>query len=398
MEASRRLQSPTSPRRVPQSITEPHRVQQSPTDVDDAVAGSMLDAVKAIKAAPQDTAIKPAPQETAIKAAPQLHSLGDRYLGGNFKLGKKLGSGAFGEVYLGNDAKTGEGLAVKMESVKSKTPQLLYEAKLYKILAGGVGIPSVHWCGVEGVYNIMVMDLMGPSLEDLVASCKRKFRLKTTLMIADQLVKLVEYVHSKNLVHRDIKPDNFLIGTGKNAHQLYIIDFGLAKKYRDPKTKQHNPYQEGKPLLGTARYASVNTHLGIEQSRRDDLEAVGHMLLYFIRGSLPWQGIQANSPKEKTDKIMQCKVSTPVASLCQGFPGEFATYLKTCRNLPFDAEPDYSYLRKMFKDLFAREGYQYDFIFDWSRSSLPSIRSSEQENTRRSLGRSRTLPARTCIT
>merc|ERR1719401_1781828 len=137
------------------------------------------------------------------------------------------------------------------------------------------------------------------------------------------MINIIEYVHSKNFIHRDIKPDNFLMGLGKNEQQLYIIDFGLAKKYRDPKTQQHIPYREHKNLTGTARYASVNTHLGIEQSRRDDLEAIGYVLMYFIRGSLPWQGLKANAKKEKYDKIMEKKMSTSLEVLCKGYASEF---------------------------------------------------------------------------
>jgi serine/threonine protein kinase len=145
-----------------------------------------------------------------------------------------------------------------------------------------VGIPNVHWFGVEGDYNVMVIDLLGPSLEDLFNYCKRKFSLKTVLMLADQMVRLtpfiilnyafalklqrIEFVHSRHFLHRDIKPDNFLIGIGKKQHYVYIIDFGLAKRFRDPKTGEHIPYRDGKNLTGTARYASVNTHLGIGKS------------------------------------------------------------------------------------------------------------------------------------
>jgi casein kinase 1 len=287
-------------------------------------------------------------------------------VGGKFRLGRKIGSGSFGDIYIGTNVQSGEEVAIKLESIKSKHPQLLYESKLYKILAGGVGVPNCHWYGVEGDYNVMVIDLLGPSLEDLFSFCNRKFSLKTVLMLADQMVNRIEYVHAKNFIHRDIKPDNFLIGLGKKANQVHVIDFGLAKKYRDPKTQQHIPYREGKNLTGTARYASVNTHLGIEQSRRDDLEAVGYVLMYFNRGSLPWQGLKANGKKEKYEKIMEKKMSTPIEVLCKNFPNEFVTYLNYCRSLRFEDRPDYAYLRRLLKDLFFREGYQYDFVFDWT--------------------------------
>ncbi|XP_043721526.1 casein kinase 1-like protein 2 [Telopea speciosissima] len=287
-------------------------------------------------------------------------------VGNKFRLGRKIGSGSFGEIYLGTNIQTNEEVAIKLENVKTKHPQLLYESKLYRILQGGTGIPNVRWFGVEGDYNVLVMDLLGPSLEDLFNFCTRKLSLKSVLMLADQMINRVEFVHAKSFLHRDIKPDNFLMGLGRRANQVYVIDFGLAKKYRDTSTHQHIPYRENKNLTGTARYASMNTHLGIEQSRRDDLESLGYVLMYFLRGSLPWQGLKAGTKKQKYEKISERKVSTSIEALCRGYPTEFASYFHYCRSLRFDDKPDYAYLKRIFRDLFIREGFQFDYVFDWT--------------------------------
>lgn len=293
----------------------------------------------------------------------------DTKVGGKYILGRKLGSGSFGDIYLAVHEQTGKEFAVKMESARCKHPQLLYEAKLLRHLQGGAGIANVYYADVEGDHNVMVMDLLGPSLEDLFNYCNRKLSLKTVLNLADQMLDRVEYLHSKNFIHRDIKPDNFLIGAGKKNRTLFMIDFGLAKRYRDPRTHQHIPYKENKNLTGTARYASVNAHLGLEQSRRDDLESVGYVLVYLLVGSLPWQGLKANTKHEKYQRIMDKKMSTSIEALTRGLPVEFAKYFSYVKALKFDDRPDYAYLKQLFQDLYVREGFESNGPFDWQ--SLP---------------------------
>lgn len=283
-----------------------------------------------------------------------------------YRLVRKIGSGSFGDIYLAINIATGEEVAVKLEPMKARHPQLLYESKLYKVLQGGLGIPHIRWYGQERDYNVLVMDLLGPSLEDLFNFCSRRFTMKTVLMLADQMIGRIEYVHSKNFIHRDIKPDNFLMGIGRHCNKLFLIDYGLAKKYRDSRTRLHISYREDKNLTGTARYASINAHLGIEQSRRDDMESMGYVLMYFNRGSLPWQGLKAATKKQKYEKISEKKMSTPVEVLCKGFPAEFAMYLNYCRGLRFEEQPDYMYLRQLFRILFRTLNHQYDYTFDWT--------------------------------
>lgn len=275
--------------------------------------------------------------------------------GKHYKLGKKIGSGSFGEIYEGFDLKNGFSVAIKVEAVSNKMPHLLFECKVYRSLQGVAAqqhIPRVYFYGVHEANNVMVMDLLGPSLEELISrNASRKFRLKTTLMLADQMLSRIEYVHSRHFLHRDIKPHNFLIGRNGLSSTVYIIDFGLAKRYRDPRTGAHMPYREGKSLTGTARYVSVNTHLGFEQGRRDDIEALGYVFLYFLKGHLPWQGIQALSKREKYEKIKKRKMELSVAELIEGAPKQLGHYITYARSLTFAEKPDYAYLRKIMSSI-----------------------------------------------
>ena len=214
-----------------------------------------------------------------------------------------LGKGSFGKIYSGIDRNTEEEVAIKLEQKGEDQPQLIYENKIYKILQGGYGFPKIYDFTNEHNYNILVMEMLGNSIENIFNKYQKKFSLLTCLMITDQIVQRIEFMHSKNLLHRDIKPANFLIGRGNKRNIIFAIDFGLSKKYKDSKTGLHIPYRDGKDLTGTARYASINTHLGMEQSRRDDIEAIGYMMVYLMKGSLPWQGMVNSNPKKRYDRI-----------------------------------------------------------------------------------------------
>jgi len=242
----------------------------------------------------------------------------------------------------------------------------LYEAKLYRLLSDDhqTGIPNAFWFGVEGGYNIFVMERLGPSLEDIFTYCSKRLSVKTCSLLGEQMISRIEYCHSRSFIHRDIKPDNFMIGSGDNAGIVYLIDFGLAKRFWESTSSgmggHHIRYKENKNLTGTARYASINTHLGIEQSRRDDLEALGYVLIYFMKGGLPWQGLQARTKQEKYSKITKSKLSHRVDSLCQGLPPEFADYLKRVRGLKFDEQPKYEELKGLMTAALVRSAHPSD--------------------------------------
>ncbi|CAN3376922.1 hypothetical protein DIURU_001697 [Diutina rugosa] len=281
------------------------------------------------------------------KAVPGSNSGGGgNVVGVNYRVGKKIGEGSFGILFEGVNVLTQTPVAIKFEPRKCEAPQLRDEYRSYRILAGTKGIPQAYFFGQEGVHNILIIDLLGPSLEDLFGWCDRKLSVSTVVLVAKQMIRRVQAIHEHHLIYRDIKPDNFLIGRPgtPGANLVYVVDFGMAKQYRNPKTKVHIPYREKKALSGTARYMSINTHLGREQSRRDDLESLGHVFMYFLRGQLPWQGLKAPTNKQKYEKIGLKKQSTSIQDLCKQYPVQFAQYLTYVRNLKFEETPDYDYL------------------------------------------------------
>jgi serine/threonine protein kinase len=298
---------------------------------------------------------------------------------GKYQIEKKIGKGSFGDIFRAMDLKTKEKVAIKVESADHDYPQLVYEKRIYDSLRGGPGIPYLYWYGTEDGLNFLVMDLLGPSLESLFDQCSRKFSLKTLLLIAQQTITRVEFMHSQHFIHRDIKPENFVIGLGNRSQYIYIIDYGLCKKFFHWREEAHIPYIEGKALTGTARYASINTHLGIEQSRRDDLECLGYVFIYLLLGKLPWQDINLPEKADRYEAIKNMKIQTSVRELCEGLPTEFATFTSYARSLRFEETPDYGYLKQLFEGLAYRMKCEENYVFDWNQINIIN---EDEENIR----------------
>ena len=303
----------------------------------------------------------------------------DRFMINNiYSIVKMLGFGAFGEIHLAYDMSLKVMRAIKFEPTSHKNPQLKHEytvlEQLNKIENNMtimnqevvLGIPKVYYFDRhENKYNYLVMDLLGPSLSDLFQLKEKNFSLETVLLIGIQMISRIEFIHEKGFLHRDIKPENFVIGLGQKSNLIHIIDFGLSKRYKDKATGQHIPYRENKDLVGTVRYASINAHLGIEQSRRDDIEGIGYVLVYFYLGRLPWQGKQ-DKGKPHVSKIMEKKLITPPEILCKKMPVEFSYYFHYCRNLKFEDRPDYNMLKNLFLELLSsRVNLKEEIVFDW---------------------------------
>lgn len=284
-----------------------------------------------------------------------------------FRIQGGIGSGSYSEVYLAIDELLSDQVAVKVEwQYAEKGDKLLGEAKFYEALGKSGDVPTVRWSGVQGEYNMMVMDLLGPSLDYFFKECG-KFGLKTVCMLAPQIIDRLEFVHQRGILYRDIKPHNFLMGTGQSSSRVFIVDFGLAKRYIDDKGEHIKCSTKKKSgVTGTVRYSSINIHNGLDASRRDDLEATGYMLVHLLKGDLPWLGLKARSKRSKHKLIGRRKIETSDEDLCKDLPGEFCEYFRYCRSLSFDQRPDYDYLRGLINRVSAREGFQTDGHYDWT--------------------------------
>ena len=275
---------------------------------------------------------------------------------------KKLGEGSFGCIYQA--IYNGDNYALKFESIEKGQHLLENEAIIMNYLKGP-HIPYIKLYGSTPKYNILVMQLLGKSLENIFEE-KKIFSIKSVCMIGYQFVSVLEYIHNKHILHRDIKPDNFVMGLNSLSQYVYLLDFGLAKKYRSSTTLKQLPLINRKKLTGTARYASINALKGYEHSRRDDLEAVGYVLIYFLKGRLPWQGLAAKNKEERYKKILKKKLEITSKELCSDLPKEFEIYIDYTKKMEYLEEPDYEMLRGLFNSVLKKENKKFDYIYDWT--------------------------------
>ena len=285
-------------------------------------------------------------KENIIKRRNEGIENGESLFIDNYIIMKKLGSGAFAEVYLAKHIDGGY-VAFKIEDT-NKMMKVRDEYRIYKYLRSKkftIGLPKVYDFIETEDYNIIAMQLLGLSLEDQFKNHNKQFKLQTVLKLGVDILTLMNNLHSNNFIHRDIKPHNFMLS--KDSSQVLIVDFGLSKKYRS-RTGSHIDFNNDKNLVGTTRYVSVNIHNRLEPSRRDDLESIGYMLIYFLKGSLPWQGLKKEKGKSLIKLVGDKKKSTPINSLCSDIPQCFEDYLIYCRSLKFDETPDYEMLQNLF--------------------------------------------------
>ena len=286
-----------------------------------------------------------------------------------YKIVRKITEGNFSHIYQAINS-NGDNFCCKIEPINSPQLMLENESKIMDYLRGK-GIPNIKLYGQSGEYNILIMELLGKSLDYYIKKIK-KFSIKTTVMLAYQMLDILEFIHLRHIIHRDIKPANFLMGLGKSSLDLFLIDFGFAKKYRSNKTCKLNPMTKGHKLTGTARFASINAMKGLEQSCRDDLESLGYLIYYFLKGRLPWQGLKANKKEDRYKKIYEVKKSVKIKDLCSGFPEEFESFYNYVRKLEFEQVPDYDYLKSLLKIILAKNNYIIDYFYDWDKEK-PNI-------------------------
>ncbi|KAH9404063.1 Casein kinase I isoform gamma-2 [Tyrophagus putrescentiae] len=288
----------------------------------------------------------------------------------NYRLTTTVLRNLFREIRLGVHTSSNRKVAAKLEFLDAQLLSLQYEKKMYDRLKEIKGVAEIYY--YEENWNnqyraVLIMQQLGHSLDTLFELCQNQFSLKTILYIAIELITIFEAVHRRGIVYRDVTPKNFLIGLGERGQKhLYLVDFAFSKFYLDPATGQHIVDRVDHTIkVGTIRYMSLNVHRGHEHSRRDDMESLGYVFMYFLKqGKLPWSKLKGRS-SEKERMIYNRKCDTTIEQLCQNYPESFAFFFRQVKCLSFTAEPDYQTLQQRFVNLFKRENFLNDGHYDW---------------------------------
>ena len=271
---------------------------------------------------------------------------------GKYSLKKLIEKGSFGEVYMGTNILNKKNYALKIEKI-NKDDYVLKEEAYTLLLVKGPGIPSVISFGVSGKYHILVEELLGDSINKIFNKNKKKINLKDTCMLAIQALERIEYVHSKNYLHRDIKPGNFLVGNPDKS-QIYLIDFGNAKKFRSSKTGKLLSNNERRRIYGTALFLSFNVLTKGETTRKDELESLGLLFIYLHQGFLPWSNIKVKSPRDAVKYIVSIRQNISLEELCSKMPREMYEYMNYINKLNFVNKTNYSFLRSLFLNILGK--------------------------------------------
>ena len=296
-----------------------------------------------------------------------------------YKLIRKLGQGSFGSIYQAQSKCSNKYYAVKLEEMR-QNQFVLEEESIFLSYLNCPRIPKLKTFGYSGSLIILVMELLGDSLDKIFDKLpSRKMSIRCVCNIAYQLLMIFEIIHNCNIIHRDIKPANVAIGFEEKSKFIYLLDFGLSKKYRSSKTKKHFPFVQGNKLIGNARYSSINALDGGTQSRRDDLESLGYLLLYLLLGRLPWQGHISHSKEDKYYKIREIKKNTTPEELCQGLPPQIQEYVEYTRNLEYETDPDYNYLKNLFLTILKHYNWEFDYYYDWDQVGLTGSEIKDKE-------------------
>ena len=303
---------------------------------------------------------------------------------------KLLGAGTFSVVYEGINIKDNSKVALKLEE-KNINKSLLKSEALNIFALQGFGIIKFISFGHSKDYNVLVEPLLGESLYSLYLQLKKNFTLKDICLIGIQTIERIEYIHSKGYLHGDIKPENFVIGNN-DQRIIYIIDFGLSKKYRSDRTGNHIQFCITKKMNGTARYASTNSLRGVEISRRDDLECLAYMIIYFIMKKLPWQGVKANSLQNRYKKIYYMKKKLIYDENFKQLPKEIQEFYNDIKKLKFEEKPNYVKLKGYFYILLKKNGFEADNNFSWiNRDHLINTKEIININERKSNSQKRLM-------